>query len=116
MEPCESKIIHHDIVRRVRKEIPSKRELYSLAEFFKLFGDSTRLGILLALAQAEMCVCDVSALLSMTQSAVSHQLRLLKQQRVVKYRREGKTVYYSLDDHHVQELLIQGLDHNKEFF
>lgn len=85
--------------------------LYDLAELFKVFGDSTRIRILYALMQSEMCVCDLAAALQMGQSAVSHQLRVLKQAKLIKYRRAGKTVFYSLADSHVLTILDQGLDH-----
>jgi ArsR family transcriptional regulator len=85
-----------------------------LAELFKIFGDSTRIKIICALFEAEMCVCDIAALLKMTQSAVSHQLRVLKTSRLVKHRREGKVIYYSLDDEHVKNIFNQGLEHITE--
>ncbi len=88
--------------------------LYDLADLFKVLGDTTRIKILCALFQAEMCVCDISALLGMTQSAISHQLRVLKQARLVKYRKEGKVVYYSLDDEHVESIFDKGLIHISE--
>ena len=85
--------------------------LEQMAELFKTFGDPTRIRILSALARQEMCVCDIAELLGMSQSAISHQLRVLKQMELVKYRREGKTVFYSLADSHVSTILAQGLDH-----
>jgi ArsR family transcriptional regulator len=103
--------IHRDVVDRVSKTMPREETLYDLAELFKVFGDSTRIKILCALQQQEMCVCDIAALLGMTQSAISHQLRILKQARLVKYRREGKVVYYSLDDEHVSNIFAQGFAH-----
>jgi ArsR family transcriptional regulator len=86
----------------------------ALAEFFKVFGDSTRLKILYALSMSEMCVCDLAALLSMSQSAISHQLKVLRQTRLIKYRKDGKVVYYSLDDDHIRRVFEQGLAHVNE--
>jgi ArsR family transcriptional regulator, lead/cadmium/zinc/bismuth-responsive transcriptional repressor len=114
IESCNCTIIHEDIVSKVKNCIPEEETLYDLAELFKVFGDSTRIKILCALFQAEMCVCDIAALLSMSQSAISHQLRVLKQARLVKYRKEGKVVYYSLDDDHVKHIFDQGLIHINE--
>jgi DNA-binding transcriptional ArsR family regulator len=94
--------------------MPEVETLYDLAELFKVFGDSTRIRILWALDEEEMCVCDIAYLLDMTQSAISHQLRVLKQAKLVKNRREGKVVYYSLADNHVKQIFEQGLDHIKE--
>ena len=100
---------HHQHISRA--EIPSDEILYQMAELFKTFGDQTRIRILSALARQEMCVCDIADLLGMSQSAISHQLRVLKQMELVKFRREGKTVFYSLADSHVSTILAQGLDH-----
>ncbi len=111
IELCSVNVIHEDVVYQVRKEMPRDEILFDLAELFKVFGDTTRIKILFALFTAEMCVCDLTALLGLTQSAVSHQLRVLKQARLVKYRREGKMVYYSLDDEHVKQIFDQGLAH-----
>ncbi len=111
LETCMTKGIHRDIIRAVRKAMPDPIHLYDLADLFKLFGDSTRLGILWALSESEMCVCDLCALLQMKQPAVSHQLKNLKQSRVVKARRDGKVVYYSLDDEHIRKLLNLGMEH-----
>jgi len=94
--------------------MPLEETLYDLAELFKVFGDSTRIKILWALDEAEMCVCDIAVLLKMTQSAISHQLRLLKQADLVKSRREGKIVFYSLEDEHVKQIFDQGLIHISE--
>lgn len=110
-DKCDCTIIHEDIVNRVREELPKEELLYDLAEFYKVFGDSTRIRILSALERSEMCVCDIANLLFMTQSAISHQLRVLKNARLVKNRKEGKVVYYSLDDDHVKEILESGLTH-----
>lgn len=114
IEKCEITVIHDDIINSVKEKMPEEETLYDLAELFKVFGDSTRVRILWALGESEMCVCDIAALLNMTQSAISHQLRILKQARLVKNRREGKVVYYSLDDDHVKEIFSQGLEHIKE--
>jgi len=96
------------------RKMPDAVALYELADLFKLFGDSTRLGIIWALSESEMCVCDLCALLKMKQPAVSHQLKNLKQSRVVKARRDGKIVYYSLDDEHIRRLLNLGMEHIQE--
>ena len=114
IENCSCTIIHEDVVNKVREIMPNEEKLYSLAEFFKVFGDPTRMKILFALFEEEMCVCDISASLNMTQSAVSHQLRVLKQNRIVKFRREGKSVYYSLDDDHIKAVVNQGICHINE--
>ena len=99
---------------RVLEEMPDEESLYDLAELFKVFGDTTRIRILYVLFESEMCVCDIAELLRMTQSAISHQLRLLKQFKLVKNRRDGKTVYYSLADDHVRSIIGQGMEHIQE--
>ncbi len=114
IERCSCDVIHEDIVEEVRTSMAEEEQLFELAEVFKVFGDSTRIRILSALSQAEMCVCDIAFLLNMTQSAISHQLRVLKQTRLVKNRREGKVVYYSLDDDHIEKILDMGLEHIRE--
>lgn len=114
IESCSCTIIHEDVVNKVREHMPQEETLYDLADIFKVLGDSTRVKILSALFQAEMCVCDIAALLGMTQSAISHQLRVLKQARLVKYRKDGKVVYYSLEDEHVKSIFDQGLVHISE--
>jgi len=114
LERCFCDVIHEDVVRKVKSKMPKEETLYDLAELFKVFGDSTRIKILWALEEAEMCVCDIAALLNMTQSAISHQLRVLKQAKLVKNRKEGKVVYYSLDDEHVRAIFQQGLAHINE--
>lgn len=113
---CECNEVHEDIVSEVKTEMPEDEILYDLAELFKVFGDTTRIKILYALFSKEMCVCDIANLLNMTQSAISHQLRVLKQARLVKFRKEGKTVYYSLDDNHINQIFNCGLDHIKETY
>ena len=110
-EVCDCNVIHQDKVNEVRKNMLDDDKLFDLAELFKIFGDSTRINILNALNISEMCVCDIAAALNMRHSAISHQLRVLKQSKLVKYRKEGKVVYYSLDDHHVNQILDQGLIH-----
>ena len=111
---CDYMHIHEDIVKKVQSVLPDEEVLYDLAELFKIFGDSTRIRILYALFESEMCVCDIAQLLGMTQSAISHQLRILKGSKLVKYRREGKTVFYSLADGHVRTIINQGLEHVEE--
>ena len=111
---CEITTIHEDVIQKVKENMPEEDVLYSLGEFFKILGDGTRIKILNALFYSEMCVCDIAALLGMTQSAISHQLRVLKQGRLVKHRKEGKSVYYSLDDEHIKHIIEQGLTPIKE--
>ncbi len=111
IENCSCTIIHEDIVNKVKDNILEEGILNNLSELFKLFGDTTRIKILCALFQAEMCVCDISAVLGMSQSAVSHQLRVLKQSRLVKNRKDGKVVYYSLSDDHIKHIFDEGLIH-----
>lgn len=111
IESCNCSTIHEDILKRVKEHLPKEEVLYDLAEIFKVFGDSTRIKILCVLFEGEMCVCDMAELLGVSQSAVSHQLRVLKQARLVKFRREGKIVYYSLADDHVKHIFNEGLDH-----
>ncbi|HQO69626.1 MAG TPA: metalloregulator ArsR/SmtB family transcription factor [Clostridia bacterium] len=108
---CSVTIIHDDILSKVRKEMTEDSRLVQMAELFKALDDPTRLKIINALLLAEMCVCDISALLNMTQPAISHHLKVLRQTQLIKYRREGKIVYYSLDDDHVELLFRQGLAH-----
>jgi ArsR family transcriptional regulator len=114
IEKCECTVIHEDVVNKVKKGMPDEELLLDLADTFKVFGDSTRVRILSALLLSEMCVCDIAALLGMTESAISHQLRALRQTKLVKYRRDGKVVYYSLDDAHVEGIFKQGLAHVSE--
>lgn len=113
-ESCCCNVIHEDIVKKVNEKMHDENTLYDLAELFKVFADQTRLRILNALFESEMCVCDLSVLLGMTQSAISHQLKVLKQTRLVKFRKEGKVVYYSLDDEHIKNIFDEGLIHVKE--
>lgn len=114
LDRCDCEVIHEDVVNKVKETMPEEETLYDLAEIFKVFGDSTRIKILWALEESEMCVCDIAVLLNMTQSAISHQLRVLKNARLVKNRREGKVVYYSLDDDHIKDILDKGLAHINE--
>ena len=114
VETCITKGIHGEVISAVKRNMPDPVAVYELADLFKLFGDSTRLGILWALSESEMCVCDLCALLKMKQPAVSHQLKNLKQSRVVKARRDGKIVYYSLEDEHIRRLLNLGMEHTQE--
>jgi DNA-binding transcriptional ArsR family regulator len=108
---CDCNTIHDEVVAEVRENMPEEEILLDLADLFKVFADSTRVKVLCALFQAEMCVCDIAALLGMTKSSISHQLRVLKQTKLVKYRRAGKVVYYSLADEHVKMIFDQGLSH-----
>jgi DNA-binding transcriptional ArsR family regulator len=111
---CDCTIIHDELVKKIRNKMPQAEKMMDLADFFRVLGDSTRIGILNVLKNSEMCVCDISAVLKMTHSAVSHQLRILKQARLVKNRKEGKAVYYALDDKHIDEILDVGEKHLNE--
>ena len=113
-EGCESVEVHEDLLKIVNDTIPEETELYDLAELFKVFGDSTRIRILFVLFEAEVCVCDLAQALNMTQSAISHQLRILKQNKLVKSRRDGKSIFYSLADDHVRAIIDQGREHIEE--
>lgn len=110
-DQCDCAVIHEDEVKRISKKLPAEEKLLDLAELFKVFGDSTRVRIISGLLHGELCVCDIAVLLGMTKSAISHQLRILRQSRLVKYRREGKVVFYALDDAHVGAIFNQGLEH-----
>ena len=105
---------HEQLLRTARHELPTDELLSDLADLFKLFGDSTRMKILFALMESELCVCAIAELLGMTQSAISHQLKILKQNKLVKSRREGKSVFYSLADDHVRTIIAQGQEHIEE--
>lgn len=111
---CGFMHVHEDILKKVEGVMPKEQQLLDLADFFKVFGDSTRIKILYVLSQSEMCVCDIAALLQMGQSAISHQLRVLKQMRLVAFRKEGKTVFYRLADAHIETILAQGMEHINE--
>ncbi len=114
VECCDVTCVHNDAVLQVLKKMPPDELLKELADFYKVFGDATRVKILCVLLEAEMCVCDLAEVLGMTQSAISHQLRVLKQMKLVKNRREGKTVFYSLSDSHIQLIISQGIEHITE--
>ncbi len=107
-------VIHAELVEQVRNQLPDERKLYDLADLFKVLGDSTRVKLLWALDHHEMCVCDLAVLFDMTKSAVSHQLKSLRQAELVKNRKEGKVVFYSLDDDHVKSIFEMGLSHIEE--
>ncbi|MBE7039965.1 MAG: winged helix-turn-helix transcriptional regulator [Ruminococcaceae bacterium] len=111
---CNCEIIHTEVLEHALKEMPDENEIYDLSDFFKMFGDSTRIKIMCALDRGEMCVCDLANLLNMTKSAISHQLKSLKQCDLVKSRREGKSIIYSLSDDHVKQIVEMGLDHIRE--
>lgn len=113
-DTCGYLCVHEDTVAQVQAALPQEDTLIQLADLFKVFGDGTRIRILYVLFEAEVCVCDLAKLLGMTQSAISHQLRLLKQARLVKSRRDGKTIFYALADEHVRTLLQQGMEHINE--
>ena len=114
VEVCEVSVIHEDVLARVKARMPDEAPVYEVSELFKVFGDSTRARIICALNIEEMCVCDLAALLSMSQSAISHQLRLLKVSRIVKSRKQGRVVYYSLDDTHIGQIFAMAFDHVME--
>ena len=114
VERCGYIHVHQEIVDKVGKEVPEDEVLYDLADFFKVFADSTRVKILYVLLCSEMCVCDLAQTLNMTQSAISHQLRMLKQMDLVRNRRDGKTIFYSLADDHIKLILSQGMEHINE--
>ena len=111
IDRCDCDVIHEEVVNKVREKMPQEETFYDLSDLFKAIGDSTRIKILWALDENELCVCDIAYLLNMTQSAISHQLRVLKQAELVKSRREGKIVFYSLADEHVKQIFDQGLIH-----
>ena len=113
-ECCTEVCVHEELLKIVNDTMPEETELYDLAELFKVFGDSTRIRILFVLFEAEVCVCDLAQALNMTQSAISHQLRILKQNKLVKSRREGKSIFYSLADGHVRTIIAQGREHIEE--
>ena len=106
--------VHEDVVKRVLDKQPAEEELYDLAELFKVFGDSTRIRILHALLETDLCVGDMAQILNLSQSAVSHQLKILKDAKLVRFRREGKIIFYALDDEHVRNILSMGVEHVEE--
>ena len=114
IECCDCNEIHEDLLKIVNDTMPEETELYDLAELFKVFGDSTRIRILYALFESELCVGDIAQLLNLSQSAVSHQLKLLKDAKLVKFRREGKIIFYALDDEHVRTIISMGMEHVEE--
>ena len=114
MESAEKNLIHEDVVRRVRQKMPDEEPLYEVSELFKVFGDSTRSRMICALHLEEMCVNDLAAILDMTQSAVSHQLKILRDARLVKIRKQGRVVYYSLDDEHIDRIFALAFEHIME--
>lgn len=114
VEHCECYEVHKELIDEVMNRMPDEDKLYDLAELFKVFGDSTRIRILSVLFGEEMCVCDIAESLGMNQSAVSHQLRVLKTAKLIKNRKDGKQVFYSLADEHVRTILAMGLEHIEE--
>ncbi len=114
IERCEDFCIHEERIKKVNEKLPDENELYDIAELFKVFGDSTRIRILYVLFESELCVCDLAQTLNMNQSAISHQLKILKQAKLVTGRREGKSVFYSLADDHVRTIIDQGREHIEE--
>lgn len=114
VEICKCNVVHEEIIKKVKDEMIAEETLQDISDLFKVFSDSTRIKIIFALFKSEMCVCDIATLLQMNQSAISHQLRVLKQARLVKYRKEGKSVYYSLDDNHIEEIFHMALEHINE--
>ena len=111
---CEAHEEHTELIEKGKARLPEMTELYDLSDFFKVLGDSTRLGILFAIDGSPMCVCDIAATLGMTKSAVSHQLKVLRQNRLVKYTKSGKNVYYELSDDHVRDIIEKALEHIEE--
>ena len=111
---CDCEVIHSEVVEKLKKVLPQDELIFELADFYKIFGDTTRVRILYALDKSELCVCDISALLNMTISAVSHQLKILRDSNLVSTRRDGKVVYYSLADNHVKEIIECGIEHISE--
>lgn len=105
---------HEDIIKEVKNKMPKEELLFDIAELFKVFGDSTRMKIICCLFEKKMCVCDIAEIINISQSAVSHQLRVLKQAKLVKYKKEGKEVYYSLSDKHVEIIFNMALEHIQE--
>ena len=113
-EQCETSEVHEELLKIVNEKMPTDEKLFDLSELFKVFGDSTRIKILFVLLEAEVCTCDLATVLKMTSSAVSHQLNALKRAKLVKSRRDGKSVFYSLADEHVRTIIRQGMDHIEE--
>ena len=111
---CECEELHADVINKKREEMPDESTLYDLSDFFKVLGDSTRISILFAIDGEPMCVCDIASLLGMTKSAVSHQLKILRQSDLVTYKKVGKNVFYTLADDHVRDIIEKALEHIKE--
>lgn len=111
---CECEELHSEVIDKKRELMPSEETLYDLSDFFKIFGDSTRMSILFAIDGEPMCVCDIAELLGMTKSAVSHQLKILRQSALITYRKSGKNVFYTLADDHVRDIIEKALEHIKE--
>lgn len=114
IECCEEHMVHNELLQKVNGKMPDEEEISDLSDLFKVFGDSTRLKIMFVLFESEVCVCDLAELLKMTQSAISHQLKVLKQSKLVASRREGKSIFYSLADSHVRSIIAQGREHIEE--
>jgi len=111
MSTCNTSHLNNSLTDKIKNTLPKEEVLFDLADFFKVFGDSTRIKIIYLLLKSELCVCDIAEILAMSQSAISHQLRTLRDAKLVKFRKEGKTVYYSLDDEHVENIIKQGYSH-----
>ena len=111
---CENTVIHKETVKKVKQKMPEDGLIYDMAELFKVFADSTRMKIIFALMENELCVCDMANIVKTTQSAISHQLRILKQSKLVKFRKDGKVVYYRLDDEHISQIEKKGREHIEE--
>ena len=114
IDKCDNVEVHEEVLSVIRAKMPKEDRMYDLAELFKVFGDSTRIRILFVLFEAEVCVCDLAATLNMTSSAISHQLNILKRSKLIKCRRDGKSVFYSLADNHVRAIISQGMEHIEE--
>ncbi|MBP3415284.1 MAG: winged helix-turn-helix transcriptional regulator [Clostridia bacterium] len=112
--PCDCNVIHEEVIEKLCEIKPDAEQLFTIADFFRIFGDSTRIGIIWALDKSELCVCDIASLLGMTKSAVSHQLKVLRDYKVVKTRREGRVIFYSLSDDHVKEIFEKAEEHINE--
>jgi len=113
-DTCQVKIINKEKVNKVKKQLMKEDTFLEISETFKTLADKTRVKILHALSKEELCVCDISAVVEMTMSLVSHQLRILRDKKLVKYRKQGKSIYYSLDDHHIEQLLKMAFEHVNE--
>lgn len=114
LDRCEETVVHREIVEKIKKEMLNDRKAYNLSEFFKIFGDLTRIRIIQVLSLQELCVCDIASILNISQSSTSHQLKVLRQFGVAKPRKEGKMVYYSISDEHISNIFINGLQHISE--